>query len=75
MVIEGNMEGRKAKRGTEEKVGQTSKKSRGLNTGPPQHGGKPSGEGGRQKDRETVQKRREPARKRDENNTCVPHSA
>lgn len=37
------MEGRKVRRGTEEKVGQTSKKSRRLNTGPPQHGGIPLG--------------------------------
>lgn len=54
MGREGNMEVEKAKRETEEKVGQTSKKSRGLNTGPPQHGGKASGEGGREADREKV---------------------
>lgn len=48
-----SVEGRKANRGTEEKVGQTSKKIRGLNRGPPQHGGE-SQWGWRETDRETV---------------------
>lgn len=37
--------GEKRRGGTEEKVGHTSKKSWGLNTGPPQHGGNPTGDG------------------------------